>query len=84
MPRKPYTHSSKPLPHRATKPKKENCVLTRSDLTLTDHRPNRADLAKVHIAKRDLKLDDELYRGFLNVLFGKTSAKTSHMNRLKS
>jgi len=35
----------------------------------------RADLAKVHIAKRDLKLTDQLYRGFLNVLFGETSAK---------
>ncbi len=37
--------------------------------------PNRAELAKVHIAKRDLKLTDQLYRGFLNVLFGETSAK---------
>lgn len=37
--------------------------------------PNRADLAKVHIAKRDLKLSDPLYRGFLDVLFGETSAK---------
>jgi hypothetical protein len=37
--------------------------------------PSRADLAKVHIAKRDLKLSDQLYRGFLDVLFGETSAK---------
>lgn len=37
--------------------------------------PSRADLAKVHIAKRDLNLTDQLYRGFLNVLFGETSAK---------
>lgn len=34
-----------------------------------------ADLAKIYIAKRDLKLTDELYRGFMNVLFGETSAK---------
>ena len=34
-----------------------------------------ADLAKVHIAKRDLKLTDELYRGFLQILFGEASAK---------
>ena len=37
--------------------------------------PTNAELAKVHIAKRDLKLTDPLYRGFLNVLFGETSAK---------
>jgi hypothetical protein len=37
--------------------------------------PTHAELAKVHIAKRDLKLNDELYRGFMNVLFGETSAK---------
>lgn len=37
--------------------------------------PTRAELAKVHIAKRDLKLTDQLYRGFMNVLFGETSAK---------
>ena len=37
--------------------------------------PTHAELAKVHIAKRDLKLSDPLYRGFLNVLFGETSAK---------
>ena len=37
--------------------------------------PNRAELAKIHIAKRDLKLTDQLYRGVLNVLFGETSAK---------
>ena len=37
--------------------------------------PTHADLAKIHIAKRDLKLDDALYRGFLNILFGRTSAK---------
>ena len=38
-------------------------------------RPIRTELAKVHIAKRDLKLTDQLYRGVLNVLFGKTSAR---------
>ncbi len=37
--------------------------------------PTNAELAKVHIAKRDLKLTDPLYRGFLNVLFGQSSAK---------
>ena len=37
--------------------------------------PTNAELAKVHIAKRDLKLTDPLYRGFLNVLFGETSAR---------
>jgi hypothetical protein len=37
--------------------------------------PTHADYAKVHIAKRDLKLTDQLYRGVLNVLFGETSAK---------
>ena len=37
--------------------------------------PTNAELAKVHIAKRDLKLTDTLYRGFLNVLFGRSSAK---------
>ena len=38
-------------------------------------RPIRTELAKVHIAKRDLKLTDQLYRGVLNVLFGETSAR---------
>jgi len=37
--------------------------------------PTRAELAKIHIAKRDLKLTDQLYRGVLNVLFGETSAR---------
>ncbi|MBT3922390.1 MAG: regulatory protein GemA [Nitrospina sp.] len=37
--------------------------------------PTHAELAKVHIAKRDLKLSDPLYRGFINVLFGETSAR---------
>ena len=37
--------------------------------------PTHAELAKIHIAKRDLKLSDPLYRGFINVLFGETSAK---------
>ena len=37
--------------------------------------PTNAELAKVHIAKRDLKLTDPLYRGFLNVLFGRSSAR---------
>ena len=34
-----------------------------------------AELAKIHIAKRDLKLTDPLYRGFLNVLFGQGSER---------
>jgi hypothetical protein len=38
-------------------------------------RPTRAELAKIHIAKRYLKLTDQLYRGVLNVLFGETSAR---------
>ena len=37
--------------------------------------PTHAELAKIHIAKRDLKLTDPLYRGFLNVLFGQGSAR---------
>ena len=37
--------------------------------------PTRAELAKIHIAKRDLKLTDQLYRGVLNVLFGETSSR---------
>lgn len=37
--------------------------------------PTHAELAKIHIAKRDLKLSDPLYRGFLNVLFGQGSAR---------
>ena len=34
-----------------------------------------AELAKIHIAKRGLKLTDPLYRGFLNVLFGQGSER---------
>ncbi|MBT5027858.1 MAG: regulatory protein GemA [Nitrospinaceae bacterium] len=60
MPKKPDTHSSKES-------------LTGSSITLG--KPTRADLAKIHIAKRDLKLTDNLYRGFLDVLFCRTSAK---------
>ena len=37
--------------------------------------PTHAELAKIHIAKRDLKLTDPLFRGFLNVLFGQGSAR---------
>ncbi len=37
--------------------------------------PTRSQLARVHIAKRDLKLTDPLYRDFLNLCFGKRSAK---------
>jgi len=37
--------------------------------------PSRSQLARVHIAKRDLKLSDSLYRDFLNLCFGKRSAK---------
>ena len=32
-------------------------------------------LARIHIAKRDLGLDEETYRGMLDALFGRTSAK---------
>ena len=46
--------------------------ITGSSVTLG---PTRAELAKIHIAKRDLKLTDQLYRGVLNVLFGETSAR---------
>lgn len=41
----------------------------------TTNGPTRAELAKIHIAKRDLKLTDQLYRGVLNVLFGETSSR---------
>ena len=37
--------------------------------------PTHAELAKIHIAKRELNLSDPLYRGFLNVLFGRCSAR---------
>ena len=37
--------------------------------------PTHAELAKIHIAKRDLKLTDPLYCGFLNVLFGQGSER---------
>ena len=37
--------------------------------------PNRKDLAKIHIAKKELGLSDRLYRGVLFVFFGKKSAK---------
>ena len=37
--------------------------------------PTHAELAKIHIAKRDLKLTDPLYRGLLNVLFGQGSER---------
>ena len=37
--------------------------------------PTHAELAKIHIAKRDLKLTDPLYHGFLNVLFGQGSER---------
>lgn len=35
----------------------------------------RSQLARVHIAKRGLKLSDSMYRGLLNLCFGKRSAK---------
>ena len=63
MPRKPT--ASKKLTNEPT-------PLTGSSTTLA---PTRSELAKIHIAKRDLKLTDQLYRGVLNVLFGETSAK---------
>ncbi len=37
--------------------------------------PTRNQLARVHIAKKDLKLTDALYRDFLELWFGKRSAK---------
>jgi len=37
--------------------------------------PTRSQLARVNIAKRDLKLSDSMYRDFLNLCFGKRSAK---------
>ena len=37
--------------------------------------PTRTDLAKIHIAKKELKLTDELYRNLLFVLFKKRSAR---------
>ena len=37
--------------------------------------PTRSELAKIHIAKKELSLSDPLYRGLLHVLFGKKSAK---------
>ncbi len=37
--------------------------------------PTRADLAKIHIAKKELKLTDELYRDLIYVLFKKKSAR---------
>ncbi len=63
MPRKPA--ASKKLPN-------ESKPLSGATVTLG---PTRAELAKIHIAKRDLKLTDQLYRGVLNVLFGEASAK---------
>lgn len=36
--------------------------------------PSRADLAKIHIAKKELGLTDEAYRGILRVQFKKDSA----------
>lgn len=36
--------------------------------------PNRRDLAKIHIAKKELKLDDDTYRGVLWDRYGKESA----------
>ncbi|KMP10612.1 hypothetical protein UR09_05485 [Candidatus Nitromaritima sp. SCGC AAA799-A02] len=37
--------------------------------------PTRADLAKIHIAKKELQLTDGLYRNLLFVLFKKKSAR---------
>ncbi|GJL78841.1 MAG: hypothetical protein NPINA01_18300 [Nitrospinaceae bacterium] len=37
--------------------------------------PTKSQLARVHIAKRDLKLSDALYRDFLELWFNKRSAK---------
>ncbi|HHL33124.1 MAG TPA: regulatory protein GemA [Desulfobulbaceae bacterium] len=36
--------------------------------------PSKADLAKIHIAKKELGLTDEEYRGILSARFGKTTA----------
>jgi len=37
--------------------------------------PTRNELAKIHIAKKELWLSEALYRDFLFILFGKNSAK---------
>lgn len=37
--------------------------------------PTRAQLALIHIAKKDLRLDDDTYRDILFVRFGKESAR---------
>ncbi|PIQ97453.1 MAG: hypothetical protein COV67_04210 [Nitrospinae bacterium CG11_big_fil_rev_8_21_14_0_20_56_8] len=37
--------------------------------------PTRPDLAKIHIAKKELDLGDGLYREFLRVMFRKSSAR---------
>ena len=37
--------------------------------------PTRNELAKIHIAKKELWLSEDLYRDFLYILFGKKSAK---------
>ncbi|MDA0692346.1 MAG: regulatory protein GemA [Nitrospinae bacterium] len=37
--------------------------------------PTRNQLARVHIAKKELKLTDSLYRDFLELWFGKRSSK---------
>lgn len=42
---------------------------------MTAHRANRRSLlAKIHIAKKDLSMDDDIYRGLLMELFGVESA----------
>ena len=37
--------------------------------------PSRSELAKIHIAKKELSLTDPLYRDLLFILFGKKSAR---------
>jgi phage gp16-like protein len=42
---------------------------------LDPDRGRRKDLARIHLLKRDLGLDDDSYRSLLHTLTGKTSAK---------
>jgi hypothetical protein len=45
--------------------------------------PTRSELARVHIAKRDLKLSDSLYRDFLQLWFNKRSAKNLNPEQIE-
>ena len=45
--------------------------------------PTRNQLARIHIAKRDLNLSDSLYRDFLQIWFGKRSAKNLTLEEIE-